>query len=120
MGLHSDVTEAIQDAFNFDLADAVNVVSLVYSSASYNPLTGLVTPSGTTVATRGVVEPVSNEMVDGEAVTIADTSFLILKDELSVIPKVGDKLTVGTIDYSINIVIIDPADVAWNIIGRAV
>lgn len=120
MGLTSDITEALQEAFNGDLLDAVTAIDLAYYTSAYNTTTGAVTPTKTTVATRGVIEPVANEAIDGEVVLATDTLFTILLAELAAIPKVGDTLEVGGIVYNINIVIVDPANVAWTITGRAV
>ena len=119
MGLTADITEAIQDAYANDLADAVNVINIAYKTSTYDPATGIVTASDTTISSRAVIEPVNKSMIDGEVVELTDTSFLILTSELSVTPEIGHIITANNIDYSINVVTTDPANVAWNIIARA-
>ncbi len=121
MGLQSEIQAALGDAFDADLADAVSVIGFSYTStAAYDTSTGITTNTETTVQSRGLVEPVSNDMIDGEVVIASDTSFTILSNEISITPKISDKITVDGIDYSINIALIDPAKVAWNLIGRVV
>ena len=118
MGLYSSISEALKEAFDTDLADAVKVVELVLVTQTYDPANDIPNETITKIATRGVVEPVDNSMVDGEVIRIADTTFTILQSELAAIPTVADAIEVGGLSYSLNTVLADPADVTWVCVGR--
>ena len=121
MGLYNDLNIAIKEAFDTDLADAVNAVDVVLVQQTYDPSVGAPVDGGQTYQTRAVIEPVDSGMVDGEVIQIADTSFLILQSELATIPRLGDTVQTGDgKQYSINSVISDPAQVTWTLIARSV
>lgn len=120
MGLYSEITKDVAQAFDTDLADAVYDLSLITRESNYDPNTGDPGTIDTTYLTRGVVEPVNSEHVDGEVVRIDDTTFLILRAELVMTPSVGDTIVYDLVQYSINNVAIDPARALWTIIARAV
>ena len=120
MGIYDTITADIAEAFDSDLADAVQAQILVHATTAYDPDTGAVSSIEAQTLTRGVAEPVTDDMVDGEVIQQADTSFLILDAELSATPKVGDDIILDSIRYSLNTVLQDPARVTWQLIGRAV
>ncbi len=120
MGLTNEITVALQSALDTDLADAVTAIDIVYTKTYYDQSLGKVANVETIVTSRAVISQVDKSMVDGEVIVITDKSFTILKTELSTTPEIGNKITADGIDYSVNAIIIDPADVAWNVIGRAV
>ena len=121
MGLHSEVTTDLAAAFYGELADAVVELNLIKTTQTYDEVTGGVVDSATTTVSRGTVEPVADSMVDGEVIQVQDKQFLILADELAATPELADEITlVSGVSYSINNIAIDPAGVAWIIIGRLV
>jgi len=120
MGLYQDIDQAIKQAFDTDLFDAVKTVELVLVTQNYDPANDTPNEAITKVSTRAVVGTVDNSMVDGEVVQLHDTEFTILQSELAATPKLADAIEVDGISFSLNTIIADPADVTWTIIGRFV
>ena len=123
MGLYDDLTADIKDAFDTDLADAVNTLELLYLvSNAYDPGLGTNDRTEQTYPTRGVVEPVAGgtRELDAEVQRATDYQFLILHAELDAEPRVDDKIRYDGNDYQINNVEQDPAGVTWLITGRRV
>lgn len=118
MGLTADITRDIQEAFDGELADAVKVAGLVYAATTYNTTTGAVVNNETTVSTRGVVSPVAEDMIDGEAVLRDDVSILILQAELAATPEINDIISEGSKRYRVFSINADPASVQWTLLGR--
>ena len=118
MGLHDDITKDIQDAFDGDLADAVKIADLVVYSTAYSTATGTVVNTEASTSTRGVITPVVEDMIDGEAVLRGDVSILILQDELATAPKIDDLISEGSDRYRIYSISADPAAVQWTLLGR--
>lgn len=120
MGLYSDLNTALVDAFDNDLSDAIKILSLKHKRYNYNTTEGCTDEDSTTTPTRGAMETVSHDFVDGETIKATDTQFTIIQSELAVTPEPGDFIMFGEIEYHINSSIPDPAGATWLLIGRRV
>ena len=120
MGLYSDITGNLQAAFNGKLADAVDTVSLVSVSTTYDPATGDQVEVETVTVGRGVPDTVSLAHADGEIVKVNDKQFIILQAELAATPEVGNQIEYGGKRFHINSIIDDPAGIHWSVFARAV
>lgn len=120
MGLKTDITDALNEAYAGDLADAYRTFSYKRVSSLYDTSTGAATATTTVYTVRGVLSPIAASMVDGETFRVDDVVFLILTDEFALTPKAGDSLTYAGVEYSVNIVKSDPANVVWELFSRAV
>lgn len=119
MGLYTDITTDIAGAFDSDLSDAVETLTITeFGAASYNPVTGTSTPTETNYTTRGVVTRfINGEIID--EVTLTDSvQILILDSEKSVSKfELGMKVLIGTETqpYKISGVSRDPAKITYTL-----
>jgi len=120
MGLQSELNAAISEAFDTDLNDAVQGVDLVVVTRIHDPVEDAFVVGEALYSTRAVIQPVQNRMVDGEAIRASDSLFTILQSELNYAPLLADIIRVSGIDYSINFVKADPANVTWELVARRV
>ncbi len=120
MGLTSEITADIQDAFDTDLSDAVSVITYndFNGAPTYDPASGVVTAPITTHATEGVVSIIDKRMIDGEIFKAGDYAVLILFSQLSITPAIGESMTIAGEKHSIYAVEHDPASVAWTLYTR--
>jgi hypothetical protein len=120
MGLKSDITEAVTEALSNDLLDARSSLTFVsVSGGGYNPATGTVTASEASYSVYGVVETIGLATLDNEVVKIGDLKFLVLVSDLLVTPRVNDRIVYDSVSYDVNLVVVDPANVLWEIYARA-
>lgn len=106
MGDFADAAADIADAFDTDLAEAVRAID-------YRPVEGDAT------ATRGVPGTPDAREIDGEAVQVTSTRWLVLRHELAVEPDVDDVLIVAGRTHRVARVSADPAGIAWLIFTNA-
>ena len=125
MGLRETVQKNLGEAFDTTLADAVR--SLVFvdpSSSSYDPATGVVTPSALRFPTRGVVEGFTAREVANSngAIRNKDLQVILLANEVdAAVLAVGMSMEiVGQAEtYSIEQSAPDPAGASWTLQVRS-
>lgn len=116
MELRAEIQADVAEAFDTDLADAVQTMILVDNKNSvYNPNTGVYTETGLTYSTRGTISYFTQlEIINsGGSIDITDNKVLILANEVDVIPITDYLLRVGSAEYRILKTKMDPAKVAY-------
>ena len=122
MGLRDEVTADIKDAFDTDLADAVQPftgIRTVQGEPSIEDiLTNTVGSNSTTInySGRGVFGSYSEFEVDGEAIKANDVKLTALQSEVTTRPQLDDVIN----GYQVVAVNQDPASVTFNIQLRKV
>lgn len=102
MGLRDDLQRDLAEAFDTDLADAVNpVVGVRKVQGEYDPDSGTTPETTTNYAGRGVFGKYLAKEIDGSLIQATDEKLTILQNELFItllgeptevlaIPEVGD------------------------------
>ena len=122
MGLRDEITADIKDAFDTDLADAVQPftgIRTVQGEPSIEDiLTNTVGSNSTTInySGRGVFGSYSEFEVDGEAIKANDVKLTALQSEVTTRPQLDDVIN----GYQVVAVNQDPASVTFNIQLRKV
>ena len=112
MGLRSDITEGLADAFDDPdgLADAVRAFTARREvRGPYDPDAGGPSVTVTPYTGRGVFAAYSNRDVDGTRVLATDTRLIALQAEVTLAPAVGDRIA----DMHAVRVDQDPAAATW-------
>ena len=118
MGLRDEIQTEVGLAFNDDLADAVQTIIVVDNKNSiYNPTTGDYSESGLTYSTRGVMSSYTQLEIrnSGGAIDITDNKVLILTNEISVILRTDYLLRIGSLEYRILKIKLDPAKATYTL-----
>ena len=118
MGLREDLQTDLKEAFDEDLADGVKTVVLRkrdQSSTVYDPDTGLSTTPSTDYSTRGIFDEYSTLERFNTQIAPTDVKFIIIANELSIVPGVKDKLIDGTNEYSVIRFEKDPVEATYII-----
>lgn len=118
MGLRDEIQSEVAEAFDTDLADAVQTIVLVSNKNSiYNPATGDYTETGLTYSTRGTISYFTQLEIlnSGGAIDITDNKVLILANEVTTVPTTDHLVRVGSAEYRILKVKMDPAKVAYSL-----
>ena len=122
MGLRDEITADIKDAFNTDLADAVQPFTgsrTVQGEPSIEDIfTNTVGSNSTTInySGRGVFGSYSEFEVDGEAIKANDAKLTALQSEVTTRPQLDDVIN----GYQVVAVNQDPAMVTYTIQLRKV
>ena len=122
MGLRDEITADIKDAFNTDLADAVQPftgIRTVQGEPSIEDiLTNTVGGNSTTInySGRGVFGGYSEIEVDGEAIKANDVKLTALQSEVTTRPQLDDVIN----GYQVVAVNQDAASVTWTVQLRKV
>ena len=122
MGLRDDITADIKDAFNTDLADAVQPFTgsrTVQGEPSIEDiLTNTVGSNSTTInySGRGVFSSYAEIEVDNESIMANDVKLTALQSEVTTRPQLDDMIN----GYQVVAVNQDPASVTFNIQLRKV
>jgi len=118
VGLREDLQTDLKEAFDEDLADGVKTVVLRkrdQSSTVYDPDTGLSTTPSTDYSTRGIFDEYSTLERFNTQIAPTDVKFIIIANELSIVPGVKDKLIDGTNEYSVIRFEKDPVEATYII-----
>ena len=122
MGLHDEITADIKDAFDTDLADAVQPFTgsrTVQGEPSIEDiLTNTVGSNSTTInySGRGVFGGYSEIEADGEAIKANDVKLTALQSEVTARPQLDDNIN----GYQVVAVNQDPSSTIWNLQLRKV
>lgn len=122
MGIYSDITADIKEAFNTDLADAVKPFTgsrTVQGEPSIEDiLTNTVGSNSTTInySGRGVFGGYSEFEIDNESIMANDVKLTALQSEVTTRPQLDDNIN----GYQVVAVNQDPASVTFNIQLRKV
>ncbi|AVU77064.1 hypothetical protein [Pseudomonas rhizophila] len=123
MGLRDDLQRDLAEAFDTDLADAVNpVVGVRKVQGEYDPDSGTTPETITNYAGRGVFGKYLAKEIDGSLIQATDEKLTILQNELFItllgestetlaIPEIGD--VIG--DKRAMNVSQDPAKATWTV-----
>ena len=110
MGLHSDITFALADAFNTGLLDAVTDFEGVrLEVVGFDPITETETTNIVNYSGRGVFGRYAQAEIDQEQILRTDIKMVCLQDETTSIPKIKDHIN----GYEVINVGKDPANVSW-------
>lgn len=111
MGLRSEIQEAISEAFDLDLADAVSQVTHnSMTGSTYDTATGLNTLTYTSNTIRGVFDGYSQLERFNSYIQPTDVKFIVLQNELVLIPEIKDEIVDNTTTYKIIQIEKDPAN----------
>ena len=122
MGLRDEITADIKDAFDTDLADAVQPftgIRTVQGEPSIEDiLTNTVGSNSTTInySGRGVFSSYAEIEVDNESIQMNDVKLIALQDEVANTPKLDDVIN----GYQVVAVNQDPAMATYTIQLRKV
>lgn len=122
MGLHDEITADIKEAFNTDLADAVQPFTgsrTIQGEPSIEDILTNTVGSNSTIINysgRGVFGSYSEFEVDGEAIRANDVKLTALQSEVTTRPQLDDVIN----GYQVVAVNQDPASVTFNIQLRKV
>ena len=122
MGLHDEITADIKEAFNTDLADAVQPFTgsrTIQGEPSIEDiLTNTVGSNSTTInySGRGVFSSYAEIEVDNESIQMNDVKLIVLQGEITNIPKLDDVIN----GYQVVAVNQDAASVTYTIQLRKV
>lgn len=114
MGLKSDITQSIAEAFATDLKDAVKPFTgkrVVHNEGSYDILTNSYTDASDTTITysgKGVFAGYTSYEVDNETILASDQKLICLQSNLK--PQLDDVINDV---YQVVRVKQDPASVVW-------
>lgn len=127
MGIRDDIQTDIGEAFDNDLADAVQSFTASYTGpGSWDPNTSQNTGSTITYSGRGVFDSYDNRLVDGLNILVGDVLLICLVNELTGIPSGGhiveaESLLTGEVEkYRVISPGIDPAKAHYEIQLRAI
>lgn len=97
MGLREDIQTDLAEAFDTDLADAVQAFTGEYLGPGvYDPVTEETTAQPVTYTGRGVLDSYDSRRIDSVNIKVGDVMLICLANELTDKPAVGHKIT--TID----------------------
>jgi len=120
MGLQSvfqNAAEAAIDAFG-DIAHT----SLAYHSLgtyAYNATTGGQTESGgTDITIVAIYDEIKSEELQDRPIKITDRKLLVANNDISVTPKVGDYVTISSVNWNVVDFATDPAEALYEIYIR--
>lgn len=120
MGLYTDITNDIVNAFDTTLADAISVINITeFGTSSYNPTTGTTTKSQTVYTTRGVVISLSQEDIRDEPTLKGGVNIIILDTEKQISQfKIGMRIQIDNDEryYKLSYINTDPARITHNLI----
>ena len=122
MGLRDEITADIKDAFDTDLADAVQPFTgsrTVQGEPSIEDiLTNTVGSNSTTInySGRGVFSSYRDIEVDNDSIKMNDVKLIVLQSEVTTRPQLDDVIN----GYQVVAVNQDPASVTWNLQLRKV
>ena len=122
MGLHDEITADIKEAFNTDLADAVQPFTgsrAVQGEPSIEDiLTNTVGSNSTTInySGRGVFGGYSEFEVDNESIMANDVKLTALQSEVTTRPQLDDMIN----GYQVVAVNQDPSSTIWSLQLRKV
>ena len=97
MGLREDIQSDLAEAFDTDLADAVQAFTGEYLGPGvYDPVTETDTSETITYTGRGVLDNYDSRRIDNVNIKVGDVLLICLANELTDKPAIGHKIT--TID----------------------
>lgn len=122
MGLRDDIQTDLAEAFDTDLADAVQPFTGEYLGPGvYDPVTEETTAQPVTYTGRGVLDSYDSRRIDNINIKVGDVLLICLANETTDIPAVGhtitapDLLTGAQVAYQVVSPGIDPAKAHYEI-----
>lgn len=94
MGLRDDIQADLAEAFDDDLADAVQAFTGSYmGSGVFDPVTETTTAQPMTYTGRGVFDSYDSRRIDGVNILAGDVLLICLANEVTDKPAVGHQIT---------------------------
>lgn len=94
MSLREEIQTDLAEAFDTDLADAVQAFSGEYLGPGvYDPVTEQTTAQPVTYTGRGVLDSYDSRRIDGLNIKVGDVLLICLANEVTNKPAVGHKVT---------------------------
>lgn len=94
MGLREEIQADLAEAFDTDLADAMQAFSGEYLGPGvYDPVTEQTTAQPVTYTGRGVLDSYDSRRIDGLNIKVGDVLLICLANEVTDKPAVGHKVT---------------------------
>lgn len=115
MGLRASASKAIAKAFDTTLADAVKSFIYQTEESTFNPADNTTSIVTADYMSRGVFDAFKESIVKDESVLDTRVKVIILKEELEVVPVKNANIITEDATYTIECVMVDPADVAWTL-----
>ncbi|MGJ8518019.1 hypothetical protein [Carnimonas bestiolae] len=117
MGLHSNITNALERAFAGPLADAVKPFTGVHIVRSFiDPVTEEGRVETVEYKGQGVFDNFDLTVVDGVNIEASDQQLIALASQCERQPEVGDKIN----GYEVKAIQIDPANVSYTALLRRI
>ncbi|WP_411835632.1 glutamate 5-kinase [Pseudomonas chlororaphis subsp. aurantiaca] len=127
MGLRDDIQIDLAEAFDNELADAVQAFTGTYmGSGVWDPVSETTTAQPVTYTGRGVLDSYDSRRIDGLNILVGDVLLICLANEVTDRPAVGHQITVEDLltgqqaTYRIISPGIDPAKAHYEIQLRKV
>lgn len=121
MGLRDDIQSDLAEAFDDDLADAVQAFTGSYMGPGvWDPVSETTTAQPVTTG-RGVLDSYDSRRIDGLNILVGDVLLICLVNEVTDKPAVGHQITApdlvtgGSVTYRIVSPGIDPAKAHYEI-----
>jgi hypothetical protein len=98
MSLHDSVITQVDDALKLikDLGFGVSATYQVYTTGSYDPVTGTAAKTMTEHTVNGVLVAYNSREIDGEVIRPNDSKFFVTKPSLNnVVPTLEDTIVVN-------------------------
>jgi hypothetical protein len=94
MGLREEIQADLAEAFDTDLADAMQAFSGEYLGPGvYDPVSEQTTAQPVTYTGRGVLDSYDSRRIDGLNIKVGDVLLICLANEVTDKPAVGHKVT---------------------------
>ena len=111
-----NAAEVCVDAFD-DLGNSLAYHSL--GTYAYNATTGGQTESGgTDITITAIYDEIESKELQDRPVKITDRKLLVANNDISVTPKVGDYVTISSVNWNVVDFMTDPAEALYTIFVR--
>ena len=95
MGLREEIQADLAEAFDTDLADAVQLFTGEYlGHGAYDPVTEETTAQHVTYTGRGVLDNYDSRRIDNVNIKVGDVLLICLANETTDRPAIGHKVTI--------------------------
>ena len=115
--MRDELQQELAEAFNDDLADAMNnfTCSKVTYSGNYNPVTEQYDQEeNTTYSGRCILGNYLKDTVKPDDYQVSDVKALLLQNEVTAVPQINDEWVMGSDTYKVINVSKDPVNATWS------
>lgn len=115
MSLTAKIQNSLSDAFDTSLADAIKAFTFVSRIQTFDPETNTLVNTDTQLASRGLFSSYKITNLNDTHIQPNDVKLIVLQHELSIVPKVTDRVIQAENVYSIINIKNDPVSATWTL-----